>query len=212
MPDLIISTTQEHLNIETITHDLVFLKDGSASLVLQVSAINFGLLSQEEQDATIYAYAGLLNSLSFPIQITVISAKKDISQYLEVLSNQAKKIKDPLLKKFMDSYQKFVEEVIVEQNVLEKKFYVTIPYFPLTLTKTIKLSQEYIQKVLNDLEPKRNHLIKQFARIGLTAKQLNTQQLIKLFYQLYNPESHATRTTNTREYEAPIVAPNIAKW
>ena len=81
---IIVATTQDHLDIETIQDDLVILKTGICSIVIQASAINFGLLSEEEQDATIYAYAGLLNSLSFPIQIVIKSEKKDISAYLEL--------------------------------------------------------------------------------------------------------------------------------
>ena len=91
---IIVATTQDHLDVETIQDDLVILKNGICSVVIQASAINFGLLSEEEQDATIYSYAGLLNSLSFPIQIMIKSEKKDISAYLELLSTQEKKLKE----------------------------------------------------------------------------------------------------------------------
>ena len=79
------ATSQEHLDIEDIRDDLVILKDGSAVLVISTTAINFGLLSEREQDATIYAYAALLNSLTFSIQIIIRSQKKDISGYLRLL-------------------------------------------------------------------------------------------------------------------------------
>ncbi len=210
MPNVIISTTQKHLDIETISHDLVFLKDGSAALILQVSAINFGLLSEEEQDATIYAYASLLNSLSFPIQITVRSVKKDISQYLSLLEKQEKSLKDPTLKQRMFSYRQFVEKITVEQNVLEKKFYVTIPYTPISLVKKVKINQELIKRALTDLEPKRDHLIKQFNRIGLSARQLNSKSLIKLFSSFYNPQEKGINYAYPEDYQAQIVAPNLA--
>jgi len=210
MSDLIISTTQNHLDIETITNDIAIMKDGSAVLILQVSAINFGLLSEEEQDATIYAYASLLNSLSFPIQIRVKSSKKDITQYLELLAQQEKKIKDLTLKQRMASYRKFIESTIIERQVLEKKFYVVIPYTPITLGKSPKINADLIKKALTDLEPKRNHLIKQFARIGLLAQQLNAQNLIKLFSSFYNPKVKGQRFSPVKDYEAPLVSPNIA--
>ena len=73
---IIKSTTQDHLDVQDIAQDLVVLKDGSACLVLEVSALNFGLLSEKEQDATIYAYAQLLNSLTFSIQIVVSSKQR----------------------------------------------------------------------------------------------------------------------------------------
>ena len=79
------ATSQEHLDIEDIRDDLVIMKDGGAVLVITTTAINFGLLSEREQDATIYAYAALLNSLTFPIQILIRSQKKDITGYLRLL-------------------------------------------------------------------------------------------------------------------------------
>lgn len=209
--DTIVATTQEHLEIEEIKNDLLFLKSGAAALVIEVSALNFGLLSEEEQDATIYAYAGLLNSLSFPIQILVKSDKKDISGYLELLSKRQEKIKDPTLKERMKSYRKFVEETIVERNVLEKEFYCIIPYKPVTLKKSRKIDQEFLKKALADLEPKRDHLIKQFARIGLTAQQLNSKNLLKLFHDLYNPTAHGQKLASPQNYEKTMVAPNVSQ-
>ncbi len=209
MPDLIISTTQKHLDIETISHDLVFLKNGSAALILQVSAVNFGLLSDEEQDATIYAYAGLLNSLSFPIQIIIQSVKKDISQYLELLAKQEKSLRNPIMQKRMASYRQFVSKIIVERGVLEKHFYIVIPYAPITLNPKSKFDPAIIKKALTDLEPKRDHLIKQFNRIGLNARQLNTKNLIKLFSSFYNPAEKGIKYAYPEEYQAPLVAPNI---
>src|SRR5689334_13741750 len=105
---IIIATTQDHLDIETIQDELVILKTGICSMVIQTSAINFGLLSEEEQDATIYAYGGLLNSLSFPIQMVIKSEKKDISAYLALLATQEKKLKDPILQGRMKEYRQFI--------------------------------------------------------------------------------------------------------
>lgn len=207
--DIIVSTTQEHLEVENITRDLLILKNGAAALVLQVSAINFGLLSEEEQDATIYSYAGLLNSLSFPIQIVIKSDKKDISAYTELLTKQGQKLKDPILKERMVSYKKFIEETIVEQNVLDKKFYVIVPYQPVTLKPITQISEDFVKKALTNLEPKRDHLIKLFARIGLLAKQVNSQNLTKIFSNFYNPEVKGQKFAKAKDYSTPMVAPNV---
>lgn len=211
MPNPIISTTQDHLEIENLLQDVLILKGGAAAMVLQVSAINFGLLSEEEQDATIYAYAGILNSLSFPMQIVIKSDKKDISSYLELLQTQEKKLKNPILKEQMHAYRNFIEETIVEQNVLDKKFYVVISYQPITLTPQTQINyEELIKKALTDLEPKRDHIIKLFAKIGLTAQQLNGQSLLKLFHHFYNPGVKGQKLASAKDYQAPMVAPNIA--
>jgi len=197
------ASTQEHLPIEDIQNNLVILKDGSCAMVLKVSSLNFDLLSEKEQDAIMNAYGALLNSLSFPIQIVIRSQKKDISSYLEILKKQEEKTQtNPLLKNLISSYQKFVAEMVKKNNVLDKKFYVVIPFSSLelgvtsTLTSMIKprknlpYSKEYIlQKAQLSLNPKRDHLIKLFSRIGLSAKQLETKELISLFYEIYNNES-----------------------
>lgn len=208
---IIVATTQDHLDIETIQDDLVILKNGICSLVIQTSALNFGLLSEEEQDATIYAYAGLLNSLSFPIQIVVKSDKKDISGYLELLSAQEKKLKDPILQERMKNYRSFIETTITEQNVLDKKFYLIVSYQLVTLSGKVEITEDLLQKAKADLEPKRDHIIKQLTRIGLTSQQLNSQNLMRLFHSFYNSTVKGQKFTTSGDYEQALVAPNIAR-
>lgn len=211
MPDsIIVATTQDHLDIETIQDDLVILKTGICSMVIQTSAINFGLLSEEEQDATIYAYGGLLNSLSFPIQIVIKSEKKDISGYLALLADQEKKLKNDVLKVRMKAYRQFIETTITEQNVLDKKFYLIVSYQLVTLSGKVEITEELIAKAKADLEPKRDHIVKQLSRIGLTAEQLNSQNLMKLFHSFYNSTVKGQRFTTAAGYEQPVVAPNFA--
>lgn len=208
---IIVATTQDHLEVETIQDDVVVLKGGLISMVIQTSAINFGLLSEEEQDATIYAYAGLLNSLSFPVQIVIKSEKKDISSYLELLVTQEKKLKDETMKTRMSQYRSFIETTIQEQNVLDKKFYIILSYQMVTLSGKVEITEELLGRAKADLEPKRDHIVKQLSRIGLTAQQLNSQNLMKLFHGYYNSTVKGQKFTTAADYETPIVAPNIAK-
>jgi len=197
------ASTQDHLPIEDIKDDVVILKDGSCALILAVSSLNFDLLSEKEQDAIIYAYGALLNSLTFPIQILVKSQRKDISSYLNLLKEQENKKKDsPLISKIIASYEKFVSEMVKKNNVLDKKFYVIIPFSALelgvapTLTSLFRKSRGLpfaisfiLTKAKDSLYPKRDHLIKLFARVGLTARQLKNPELIKLFSNIYNTEN-----------------------
>lgn len=201
--DVIKSSTQEHLDIYNIKNHLIFLKDGSCSLVLKTTALNFNLLSEEEQDATIYTYAGLLNSLSFSIQILIRSQRKNISDYITLLdtsiqTSQSQKVKESLL-----SYRQFVKSLVKENRVLEKKFYIIITFsaVELGITKSTfnpfskdpqkpPFDLEYIEeKASMALYPRRDHIIRQFARIGLKASQLTTTELVSLFYSIYNQSS-----------------------
>lgn len=217
-------STQQAIPVEDIKDDLVILKDGSVCLVLQTTALNFGLLSESEQDATIYAYAALLNSLTFPIQILIRSQRKDISSYLELLAGVEDKQTNPLLQKQTKKYRRFVEETVKKNNVLDKRFFVVIPFFSFELgvkqtlgrtllPKKVKLpfAKAYIlQKAKTSLYPKRDHLLRQFSRIGLSARQLTTHELISLFYEIYNPEiAESQKVAIGAEYTAPLVQPTI---
>ncbi len=196
------ATTQEHLPIEDIQGNLVILKDGSCAMILSVSSVNFDLLSEREQEAIIYAYGALLNSLTFPIQLLIRSQKKDISSYLNLLEKEeAKKENVPLLKNLIGSYKKFVAEMVKKNNVLDKKFFIVIPFSSLELGvasslnslikpgKSLPFKKDYIlKKAQIALGPKKDHLIKLFSRIGLTAKQLENQEIVRLFYEIYNGE------------------------
>ena len=127
------ASTQQFTEIEDITHNIVMFVDGSCATVLSVSAVNFGLLSEQEQEAIIYAYAGILNSLSFPIQILVRSKRKDISAYLRLLEEKEKEQKNPKIIKSIHGYRAFVESTVKEKEVLDKKFYIVIPFSNLEL-------------------------------------------------------------------------------
>lgn len=201
--DNIKASTQEHLDLYAIKNHLVFLKDGSAALVLKTTAINFNLLSEEEQDATIFAYAGLLNSLSFPVQILIRSQRKNISDYLNLIDTRIQSTPSQKIKEQLLTYRQFVKSLVKENRVLEKKFYVVIPFsaIELGLTKSsfnpfTKTPQKPLfdlpfieEKASTALYPRRDHLIRQFARIGLRASQLTTSELVTLFYTIYNQGS-----------------------
>lgn len=212
------------MDIEDIREDLVILKDGSSCIILKTSAVNFSLLSEGEQDATIYAYAGLLNSLNFPIQILITSQRKNINAYLGLLSAQKQKISNPLLKNQLEKYHQFIQQTVQENEVLDKKFYLAIPFSALelgvssTLSSTIKKKKSLplnksslIEKAKTSLIPKKDHLITQLTRLGLKTKQLTTPELIKLFFNYYNPESGNIDFTNNSGREVPIVNASISK-
>jgi hypothetical protein len=203
MPDKVApirSTTQEFLELEDIRDDLVMMTDGSCVLIIETSAVNFGLLSEKEQDALIFAYSGLLNSLSFPIQIYIRSKHKDISGYLNLLAESEKKQTNPTLATRIRSYREFIESTVKERNVLDKKFYVVIPFSAIELgvtnvntfvgKKGLPYPKAYIfNRAKTVLSPRKDHLVRQLARLGLKGTQLTTQRLIELFHDIYNSDA-----------------------
>lgn len=182
------NTTQEHVPIKEISDDVVLLKDGGGALVLQVSAVNFGLLSEREQIAVIESFAQMLNSLSFSIQIVIYSKRLDISSYLLLLDKAKQFQTNPLLSKLMIQYRAFIQALIKENDVLDKKFYVVIPLFKLELG--LSFSKENLeQKIKTILLPRRDQVIRQLARAGLKATQLTSKELVEFFFDIYNGEN-----------------------
>lgn len=181
------NTTQQHLSISEIANDILVLKNGGAALVLQVSAVNFGLLSDREQMAIIYNFAQMLNSLSFIIQIVIISQRLNISSYLELLDKTQHAQTNPLLSQMINEYKQFIQSTIKDNEVLDKQFYLIIPLFNIELGLTISRSL-LEQKVKTILLPRRDQIIRQLSRVGLKATQLSRQKLIEVFYNIYNGE------------------------
>jgi len=214
------ASTQEALPVEEIRDNLVILKNGSAVLILQVGAINFDLLSEKEQSAIILAYGSLLNSLNFPVQIFIRSQKKDITAYTKLLENTKVGQKNPLLKKMITDYQKFIKETVTRTEILDKKFYLVVPFSFLELGATQAIGsilskkkkgllpiniEAVIKKAKTSLIPKKDHLIRIFSRVGLKAHQLTTNELIRLFFRIYNPGAKGAETILSKDYTAPIV-------
>lgn len=181
------NTTQQHLSIADIQDNILILKNGGGALVLQVSAVNFGLLSDREQMAIIYAFAQMLNSLSFSIQIVIISERLNITSYLILLDKARKAQTNPLLSQMIVDYKNFIQSTVKENDVLDKKFYIVIPLFSLELG-LIASKDSLEQKIKTILLPRRDQIIRQLSRVGLKATQLERQKLIAVFYNIYNGE------------------------
>lgn len=217
-----VQATQQHLDIEDIRQDLVILKNGSVALVLECSALNFDLLSEKEQEGRIVAFAQFVNSLTFMIQIVITTQRTDITKYIEKLRKvQARQISSAL-KRQIEIYVKFVKNLTVNNEVLDKRFFIVVPTMlqavqKPSLIKTILGGQKQvdinIDKVLTraqlELYPKRDHAIRQIRKMGLTIRQLNTDDLIRLYYSMYDPDKVGYhRLSITREdYTSSIIKP-----
>lgn len=185
--------TKDFVPIAQIKNDLAILNDGSMAVIIQTSAVNFDLLSENEQLAIIGSFAGLLNSLSFSIQIVIRSKKLDISHYLNTLKEAEKKQTNPLLQMMMQRYRAFVAAIIRDNEVLDKQFYVVLAVSPVELgVVSSQDAEKNLPKALNILEPRRDHVLKQLSRIGLKSTQLDDERLIKLFYDIYNEPDKIT--------------------
>lgn len=210
----LISTTQDFLPIADIADDIVLFKDGSAALIMESSSLNFGLLSERERQAVIAAYSSMLNSFTFPVQILVRSEKKDISTYMTFLEEQQKNMQNPKLEKVMNGYKEFIVEAIKKKNVLSKNFYIVIPFRQIELgvskslasnfskkQETLPFTKSYVlRKVKITLLPKKDHLIRQANRLGIVLRQLKTNEIVRLFYRIYNEPMASRKESKNQNF------------
>jgi len=218
-------STQDHLPIEDVIDDVVILKDGSCASIMQISSVNFDLLSEPEQSSLVAAYGGILNSLNFPVQIVIKSSTKDVGSYLKRLIEAENQQNNSLLKERIKFYRKFVEETVKKNDVLSKTFYVVVQFSNMELgiksssKQTIKTilniqknenklpyPKEYIlEKAKANLEPKIDHLVRLFSRLGLDIKLLENQELMELFYRIYNEETANNQKLQNLDFNTPVV-------
>lgn len=222
------NSTQNALQIAEIRDGIVIMNDGSFRSVLMVKSINFDLMSGEEREAVEYAYQSFLNSLYFPVQIFIRSQKVDIRPYLEKLDKIRQEHDNMLLALLMEDYLGFVDNLALQTNIMDKKFYVIIPYFAtLDVQKAISQSKNFFSGlkglfgnqeqhvVINeqDLNTAKDELrnrvqavLSGLQQCGIQGLPLDTQELIELYYDTYNPDT-ATRQQlkNFNDINVPVV-------
>jgi len=197
------TSIQKHISIKEIKDDVIVLKSGGLRAVLMTSSINFALKSTEEQDAVVYRYQSLLNSLDFPIQIMAASRKFDITPYIEMLEQKQTQQENELLKIQTSEYIDFVKGLTETTNIMTESFYLVIPYSP-SITKKVgflskffggggkkqlDVQEEKFQELKNNLWQRIGFVVSGLQGIGLKAAPLKTEELVELFYKLYNPSA-----------------------
>ncbi|MFA6411040.1 MAG: hypothetical protein WCW26_05735 [Candidatus Buchananbacteria bacterium] len=202
----ITTPTQKYLDIAEIREDCVILKDGTLRAVLLVSSINFSLKSEDEQNAIISAYIGFLNFLEFPLQIVIQSRKLDIDTYLSRLKKIEKEQTNELLRMQTVEYRQYVSELVELGDIMTKRFYIVVPYNPLSdkqkswvsrffslfsAASEVKLSQEAFAKRRHDLMQRVENIASGLASMSLKSIMLDTQSLIELYYNTYNPDIYS---------------------
>ncbi len=195
-------STQQYLDIAEIRDDVVVMRDGTLRAVLLISSINFALKSEEEQNAIIAAYVSFLNNIDFPLQIVIQSRELNIDRYLHNLKQKEKEQTNELLKIQTTEYIQYIKELISLGKIMSKRFYVIVPYDPLSDKQKgffarlwdafkpatlITMKEKKFQRRKAQLIRRLDNVISGLASIGLHSVQLDTQSLIELYYNTYNP-------------------------
>ncbi len=222
------NSTQNALQIAEVRDGIVIMNDGSYRSVIMVKSINFDLMSPQEREYVEYSYQGFLNSLYFPVQIFIHSRKVDLGPYIEKLDKIRTEHENMLLALLMEDYIAYMDQLSLQTNIMDKKFYVVIPYFPtVDIQKALNDSKKLFKGLGQLLSNKQNHVtvnetdlenakselrnrvqavLAGLLECNIQGLPLDTQELIELYYDVYNPDT-ATRQElkNFNDLSAPVV-------
>lgn len=214
-------STQNHLNFAEVRDGVVIMRDGSLRMVVICSPTNYDLKSAGEKESIEYAYQGFLNGLHFPIQICIQSRRIDLDSYLEKLDQMLADQSNPLLAQLMEDYIYNVRDLLDVTNIMDKKFFVVVPYYVQEITKSnvfkqlattfsgpkdVSQTDVQFKERKNELIQRTNMVAQGLASIGVRAALLSTQEIIELFYGAYNVEESQNQSlVDTDSITTPVV-------
>ena len=195
------AATQDFVTIRDIKENVVFLKNGQMCMVLLASSVNFALKSLDEQKAILLQFQQFLNTIDFTLQIFIQSRKLNIDPYLEVLRGLEPLQDNDLMRTQLREYMEFINTFTTDVDVMSKNFFVVIPYSPTKLNFSKGISNVFAPKqktaVLPDdsqfeehriqLEQRVGMVTEGLARVGVRTITLQKDDLVELYYHLYNP-------------------------
>jgi len=226
------NSTQNTLLIAEVRDGIVIMNDGTFRAVIMCKSINFDLMSPQEREAVEFSYQGFLNSLYFPIQVYVRSQKIDLRPYLERMDKIRTEQDNMLLALLMEDYIGFLSAVSQQTNIMDKKFYVVISYpdpdediknalkqstgfftgmvdmFSNKSTPHIVIDENRLEEAKTELKNRVQAVMQGLLECGVQSIPLDTQELIELYYDVYNPD---TATRQQLKHFDDLAAPVITK-
>ena len=201
------SSTQKYVDVEEVRDGVLILKSSALRAVLLVSSLNFDLKSGQEQEAIIAQYQAFLNSLDFPVQIVVQSRRFNIAPYMEQLNDQEKQQENELLRFQIGEYKEFIKNLSEVSNIMSKFFYIVIPFSPVedkeggffskmtgifSPKQAVRSQGELFETYRSQLLQRVDHVAAALSATGIKVTQLNTEEVIELLYNSYNPSLFTT--------------------
>ncbi|MEO7904256.1 MAG: hypothetical protein ABIR91_00515 [Candidatus Saccharimonadales bacterium] len=204
-----LNTTQNSLLISEIRDRMAIMSDGSFRAVIACKSINFDLMSSREREGVEFSYQNFLNALFFPVQIFIRSQRVDIGPYIDRLATIRRAQDNMLLNVLMDDYINFIDILAQEANIMDKSFFIVVPYYPLgdlnTLldqgkgffgkifskpqTQATKIDKVAYDKAKDEIKNRVDSVMSGLFQLGVKSVQLNTKELGELYYNMYNPDT-----------------------
>ena len=204
------NSTQNTLLISEIRDNMVIMKDGSFRAVVACKSINFDLMSSREREGIEYSYQNFLNSLYFPVQIFIRSQRVDIGPYIDKLIKIRRDQDNMLLGILTEDYVNFIAALAEETSIMDKQFYIVVPYYPAgdvnaivqnsknifsalfgggDKQQHIRIDQTAYSKAKEEISNRVNAVLSGLFQMGVRGSQLDTKQLAELYYNVYNPDT-----------------------
>jgi hypothetical protein len=234
------STTQKSLLFSEIRDNMLIMADGSFRSVIACESINFDLMSNREREGIEFSYQNFLNSLNFDIQIFIRSQRVDIAPYIDKLEAIRRSQDNMLLGVMMDDYMSFVSALAEDANIMDKSFYIVVPYspnitgerivekgkgffgqfLPKTAANVTKIDDATYQKSREEISSRVESVISGLFQIGIRCAQLTTKELGELYYNVYNPDTavnqplgnfEANTATYVRKGQGQVTPQNLVQ-
>ena len=195
--------TQEFVPIQEVRDGIVVLKDGTMRGIVLTSSLNFSLKSDDERNAIILQFQDFLNSLDFPVQISIESRRLDIRPYIALLEDRYKEQINDLMKIQTREYIEFIKKFTETTNIMTKSFFVVVPYDPAivdikggvtsklfsrkTTSEQLEAKKAGFEENRTQLEQRVSVVEQGLSRCGIRVIRLGTEEVIELFYKIFNP-------------------------
>lgn len=203
------NTTQNTLQISEIRENMAIMRDGSFRAVVACKSINFDLMSSREREGVEFSYQNFLNSLYFPVQIFIRSQRVDIGPYIDRLVTMRRNQDNMLLGVLMDDYINFIDVLSQEANIMDKSFFIIVPFYPSgdlsdlrdqakgffgklfakQSNEPIKIDEASYNKAKDEIKNRVDSVMSGLFQLGVKSVQLNTKELGELYYNIYNPDT-----------------------
>ncbi len=203
------ASTQNSLLFSEIRENMVIMRDGTFRAVIACKSINFDLMSNREREGIELSYQNFLNALYFPVQILVRSQRVDIGPYIDKLVDLRRAQDNMLLGVLMDDYINFIDVLSQEANIMDKSFFVVVPYFPAgDITNVVergkgflssffpkqavsvtKIDKATYDKAKDEIRNRVDAVVNGLSQVGVHAVQLTTKEVGELYYNVYNPDT-----------------------
>ena len=193
------SSTQDFVPIRDVRDNVMILKDGRMCIVLLASSINFALKSEDEQRAILGHFQSFLNTIDFSLQFYVQSRRLDIQPYLNKLIEREPLQDNDLMRIQLREYIEFIRTFTKEVDIMSKNFFIVVPYTPTEIDfsanigtmfgkkKDLKIDEKKFQEHRTQLEQRSNLVEQGLNRIGVRTIMLQNEELVELFYHIFNP-------------------------